>query len=435
MTSTVPRAGNRPSTPLEPAPRRRRHIVGILLFSVIAALLPLDRFLLTDATVSSRVSWGVIILLALCVIGGRVARPPFPLVWISALVLIPLGGLLSGTTTNVNSSLQVAIPLALMVGLAPFVLRYYVLNSRAFLWVVGSAFVAAQSFSAAMGMWQLLGGTPFETKLIFGRITGLAGHPNVLGIMGVISILGLLAALPRARRGAKVLVVALLGLNGLALVFSGSLSSMLAATTGLVVILAVKRRLVATFVTIVLGGTLVAIFAGAGGLDPFGALSPITTRVEVVLGTAEVDGGAASVSTRILTYEWAWRFISANPLIGVGMDATNAGTYNGYTPVHNYLLHAWYRGGLFFFMWQVFATVGYLRLLIQAIRTKTDAVPAGLMMGIVVFAATSAFYDQQSYWLPLLLAVACQSGVKKIAAPAPASTRPALRGTSAGRWN
>lgn len=433
MTSTVPRASNRSLTPAQPVPRRRRHVVGILLFSVFAALLPLDRFLLTDATVSSRVSWAVIVLLALCVIGGRVARPPFPFVWISALVLIPLGGLLSGTTTNINSSLQVAIPLALMVGLAPFVLRYYVLNSRAFLWVVGFAFVAAQSFSAAMGMWQLLGGTPFETKLIFGRITGLAGHPNVLGIMGVISILGLLAALPRARRGAKVLVVALLALNGLALVFSGSLSSMLAATTGLVVILAIKRRLIATFVTVILGGTLVAIFAGAGGLDPFGALSPITTRVEVVLGTADVDGGAASVSTRILTYEWAWRFISANPLIGVGMDATNAGTYNGYTPVHNYILHAWYRGGLFFFMWQVFATVGYLRLLIQAIRTKAEAVPAGLMMAIVVFAATSAFYDQQSYWLPLLLAVACQSGPKKVAVTAP--PRPAVRGTSAGRWS
>jgi O-antigen ligase len=209
---------------------------------------------------------------------------------------------------------------------------------------------------------------------------------------------------------------------------------MLAATTGLVVILAIKRRLVATFVTVILGGTLVAIFAGAGGLDPFGALSPITTRVEVVLGTADVDGGAASVSTRILTYEWAWRFISANPLIGVGMDATNAGTYNGYTPVHNYILHAWYRGGLFFFIWQVFATVGYLRLLIHAIRTRVAAVPAGLMMAMVVFAATSAFYDQQSYWLPLLLAVACQAGPRKAVTPPTMPERTAMRGTSAGRW-
>lgn len=433
MTSTVPRVSNRPA----PAPdesKKRRHVVGIALFSLIAALLPLERFLLTDATVASRIWWAMIAFFALCVLGGRVARPPFPFIWVSALVLIPLGGLISGTTTNINSSLQVALPLALMVGLAPFVLRYYVLRSRAFLWVVGGAFVATQSFSGAMGMVQLAGGEPFETTLIFGRTTGLAGHPNVLGIMAVIAILGLLAALPRVRRSARLLVVALLVLNGLALVFSGSLSAMLAATTGLVVVLAVKRRLIATFVTVVLGGTLVAIFAGAGGLDPFGALSPITTRVEVVLGTAEVNGGAASLSTRILTYEWAWRFISADPLIGVGMDARNAGTYNGYTPVHNYILHAWYRGGLFFFIWQVFATVGYLRLLLNALTTKVEAVAAGLMMAVVVFAATSAFYDQQSYWMPLLLAIACQAGPKRAAKPAVAPLRAGARGTSAGRW-
>ncbi|WP_431796614.1 O-antigen ligase family protein [Microbacterium enclense] len=432
MTSTVSRASNRHVfTPAEP--KKRRHVVGIALFSLIAAVLPIERFLLTDATLASRIWWAMIAFLVLCAVGGRVARPPFPFVWVSALVLIPLGGLISGTTTNIESSLQVALPLALMVGLAPFVLRYYVLRSRAFLWVVGGAFVAAQSFSAAMGMWQLAGGQPFETTLIFGRTTGLAGHPNVLGIMAVIAMLGLLAALPRVRRGVKLVVVALLVLNGLALVFSGSLSAMLAATTGLVVVLAVKRRLVATFVTVVLGGALVATFAGAGGLDPFGALSPITTRVEVVLGTAEVNGGAASLSTRMLTYEWAWRYISADPLIGVGMDARNAGTYNGYTPVHNYILHAWYRGGLFFFIWQVFATVGYVRLLVNALTSKVAAVAAGLMMAIVVFAATSAFYDQQSYWMPLLLAIACQTGPKK--APTPAATsRSGVLGASAGRW-
>lgn len=434
MTSTVPRSSTRPVGAPE-VPRRRRHVIGVALFAAIAALLPLNRFLLTDPTLSSRISWAVLALLALCVIGGRVARPPFPLLWGSALLLIPLGGLLSGTTTNVTSSLLVAIQLALLVGLAPFVLRYYVLNSRAFLWVVGFAFVAAQSFSASMGMWQLAGGTPFETKLIFGRTTGLAAHPNVLGLMAVIAILGLLAALPRVRAGGKVLVGALIALNGLALIFSGSLSAMLAATTGLVVILAVKRRLVATFVTVVLGSALVAVFSGAGGLDPLGAISPITTRVEVVLGAADVDGGAASLSTRILTYEWAWRFISANPLIGVGMDSTNAGTYNGYTPVHNYILHAWYRGGLFFFMWQVFATIGYLRLLFHSVRTKTGAVATGLMMAIVIFAATSAFYDQQPYWFPLLLAVACLTGPKKEPAEPAMPLQTSGRGTSAGRWS
>ncbi|MFF7682020.1 O-antigen ligase family protein [Microbacterium sp. NPDC007973] len=352
----------------------------------------------------------------------------------SGIFLIPLGGLISGVSSDIAASLSVGIQLGLLVGLAPFVLRYYVLRSRAFLWVVGAAFVLSQSYSAVIGMIQLAGGTPFETELIFGRASGLAGHPNVLGIMSVLAMLALLAAFPRASRTLKVLLAALFVLNLLALVFSGSLSSMLAMMTGVVVILAVKRRLVAAFIAVVLGGALVAIFAGAGGLDPLGAISPITTRLEVVLGTADVDGGAASVGTRILTYEWAWRFISANPLVGVGMDSMNAGTYNGYTPVHNYILHAWYQGGLFFFLWTVFATVGFIRLFAHSLRSKTAAVPAGLMMAMVLFAATSAFYDQQSYWFPLLVGIVCQPGPRKTLPPKALTSGVRRPGTPAGRW-
>jgi hypothetical protein len=108
----------------------------------------------------------------------------------------------------------------------------------------------------------------------------------------------------------------------------------------------------------------------------------------------------------LLTYDWAWRHIAIDPLVGVGMDPMNAGTYNGDTPVHNYLLHAWYQGGLLFVGWLAVVTVVLATLVYRSAR-KQDSLSGGLLVVVVVtFAMTSAFFDQQQYWLPLLFGVA-----------------------------
>lgn len=393
-----------------PSVRPRRHPVAIVVFAVVAALLPFDRVLLADASISVPFWRGFLLFLALCVLGNRWSRPAFPGVWLSALVLIPLGGAISGLTTNVNDSVTIAIQIALLCCLAPFVIRYYLLWSRSFLCVVGGAFVLAQTMSAIVAMLQLAGVTVLDTTLIFGRTTGLAGHPNVLGIMSVIALVGCVVALGRIVRPLRIVVLAAAVLNALALVFSGSLSAMLAGLLALFIALSVKRRLVFAFIAVVLGGAFVFLLGVFSGLDATSLLDPVSTRVDVVLGTSDVEGGAASVDTRILTYEWAWRFISDNPLVGVGMDARNAGTYNGVTPVHNYILHAWYRGGLFFFFWQILATVAYIGVIVRAFRARRWAGPASLVAAVMMFAATSAFYTQQAYWLPLLLGMACFPG-------------------------
>ncbi|MBZ4486837.1 O-antigen ligase family protein [Microbacterium sp. cx-55] len=325
-------------------------------------------------------------------------------VWMAALLLIPLGGLISGITTSVAASLVVAIPLALLVGLAPPVLRYYVETSPAFGWWVGSAFVLSQTASAAVGLLQLSGTSLFGTTAIFGRSTGLADHPNVLGVMSVLAMLACFAAFVAAPAFVKVVVLFAIVVNFAALIGTGSLSAMLAGAVACFIALVVRRR---TILAVILGATSVAIlslFLGVAGLDPAALVEPVNHRFNVVIGAAD-DGGAASVGTRVQTYEWAWRFISENPLVGVGMDATNAATYNGYTPVHNYVLHAWYRGGLFFVAWQIAATIGYICLVVRAVRSGQRAIAAATVAAVVTFAATSAFFDQPHYWLPLLFAI------------------------------
>lgn len=390
-----------------PTPRKRSHAFATLVFAMYAALLPVERLFLADSSLSVLVWRGFLFFLVLCVLGRRAARPALAGVWLSGLILIPLAGALSGLTTTVANSFGIALQLALLCGLTPFVLRYYIVHSSRFIWVTGSAFVIAQSASATAGMMQLAGLQVFDTKLIFGRATGLAGHPNVLGIMSVIAVIIAVAALSHMPKAIRPLAVVTIILNGLTLVFSGSLSAMLAAAIAVLVALAIRRQIVLAFVAIVLSAVGIFIFASVAGLDAGSLVEPVGNRVEVVLGTSSVEGGAASIDTRILTYEWAWRFISVNPLVGVGMDPPNAGTYNGVTPVHNYVLHAWYRGGLFFAVWQVVATIGYATLVVLAIRAKRWVVPTAVLVAMVAFASTSAFYDQQPYWLPLLMAVAC----------------------------
>jgi len=356
----------------------------------------------------------MLVVLVLSVLGGRAAKPAFPAVWLSALFLIPLAGYISGQQSSVTQSVTVGVQLALLCGLAPFVFKFYIENSPRFAAIVMSGFLASQTFSASVGLLQLPGNEVFGAVTIFGRSTGLAGHPNVLGIMSVFAIFVSFAAwrvLPTRFRWVPIVTVIV---NGITLVSTGSLSAMLSVAVGLAAYFIGRRRVVATLVAGVLGLVAVWVFALATGLDGTAFLAPVQNRVGVVLGTSEIEGGAASLDTRLLTYDWAWRYLTIDPVAGVGLDPMNAGTYNGYTPVHNHILHAWYQGGLIFLLWMVAATIAALIMVARSIARQQNVVAAAATVAMLVFASTSAFFDQQQYWLPLLFALALIGGSSQL---------------------
>jgi O-antigen ligase len=373
-------------------------------WALIAAMIPVMRLQSVEGLWQMplrRLKYVILLALIVSALLRLMARPVGLPVWLAAPVLVPLAGFLSGHSSSVVSSTLLAMQLALLGALAPAVFRYHALNTRQFLpWVVG-AFIVSQSFSAGVGLIQLSNATVLGQEAVADRSTGLAGHPNTLGIMAVIALLVTLALLRHTSHLAKVGLWFALAVNGFALLATGSLSAMLAGAFGAAV-LAVGHRRVG--IALVVG----AATWGAGALVGLGNTwfaNFVQYRFSMVTGEA-ASAGDASLEIRFLTYQWALSYISDNPMFGVGMDSLNAGTFNGVTAVHNHLLHAWYQGGLFLFMWFAGVTAVVIVGTVRALRSRCGVGGAAVAVAVVTFGMTSSFFLQQQYWIPLLFAIA-----------------------------
>ncbi|MDI9915079.1 O-antigen ligase family protein [Rhodococcus sp. IEGM 1379] len=384
--------------------------IGAASWIGIAAILPIYRLIMTD--MSALLPYVVLALLVACTLLGQVRTPINLALWILMILTIPMAAAVSGTSTSVIASSYVGVKLALFVGLTPFVLRHFIVTDKNFLRRALTAFVGVQSLSAAAGLVQLTGVNIVGRSANSGRANGLAVHPNVLGIMCTLAMLICIAALTHHLGRTRLLLCCLILLNAAALVATGSLSSMLAAAAGLCVLL-VCMRVTAKAVILLVAGATVALF----GLTLFGYDTNVLTgsveeRVNVVTGAS--NDGVASLSIRQATYDFAWQYIKSDPLIGVGMNSTNEGTFDGKTVVHNYLLHGWYQGGILLIAVFVALTVAMTVLVLRCIATGSNSVAAATITAMLTFAATSAFYDQQQYWLPILVAVATVNPVRKV---------------------
>lgn len=385
-----------------------RITLGSALWIALAAILPVYRLVMTN--VSALFPYVVLALIVLCVLLGRVAYPVFPRLWLGALVVVPMAAVIAGTTTSIIASAIVGVKIAILIGLGPFVIRYFVLQDRNFVRRALTGFVAVQTVSAAAGLVQVTGVTILGRAANSGRANGLAVHPNVLGIMCALTLLICIWALPRYRGGKRLLLVAVTAVNAAALFATGSLSSLLAAAIGAVVLLVCMRITVRAVLLLIGAATLAFVGLSVFGYDTTVLTGSVEERVDVVTG---VSDGVASLNVRERTYDYAWQSISADPITGVGMDGVNEATFDSTTVVHNYILRGWYQGGFLLFATLAAFTIAMLVLVFRSIRDAENSVAAGTITTMLTFAATSAFYDQQQYWLPILLAVAVMPPKKK----------------------
>jgi O-antigen ligase len=347
---------------------------------------------------------------------GLTARPAGWPVWRAAGVLIPLAGLVSGLAGSLSASVVAAVQLALLCALGPAVLRYHVRSTPGFrVWVLG-AFLASQTLSAGLGLYLLLVSGP---GALFRRASGLAGHPNMLGLQCVLALLVILAVAGRVGAPARAGLGAAFAVNAAALVVSGSFTAVLAGVVAAAV-LAVGRRRVRLAVHV---GLAAALTVAVGWLAGSGLVAFLTRRVIIVTGQKQ-SGEDGSLTIRLDTYRWALAHLARDPVLGVGMDEGHSGTFDGQTVVHNYLLHAWYQGGLLLLFWFVAVTAVLLVAVVGAMRSGHGLGGATVVTALLTFGATSAFLAQPYYWLPLLLAVATL--------PDPAATAPAADGAAAG---
>ncbi|WP_241665750.1 O-antigen ligase family protein [Prescottella subtropica] len=376
--------------------------LGGAIWIGIIAITPIHRLVMTYGSVL--LPYFVLGVITVCTLLGKLRRPPGAQVWLFALCTIPLAAVVSGTSSAVVPSMYVGIKLAAFVGLTPFILRYYATERDSFTRYALAGFLGVQSVSALVGIMQLSGTSVLGLHANAGRANGLAAHPNVLGLMATIAILVGIFLAYRASGAVRWAGWVVIMINTIALVGSGSLSSMISLGVGCFVLLLAMRVAFKSLARVAIGVAVCSGIALTVGYDPSNTLEPVQGRVDTVLGIT--DDGVASLSIRQSTYEFAEASIRSDPVTGVGMDSMHQGTFNGVTVVHNYLLRAWYQGGLLLFLTVAAISVLLIVIIAKSMMSARNEVQSAVIATVIAFGMTSAFYDQQQYWLPVLLAVA-----------------------------
>ncbi|MFT4212647.1 MAG: O-antigen ligase family protein [Microbacterium sp.] len=334
---------------------------------------------------------------------GMVRRPFGGPLWLVAGVLTLIAGLVSGTATSVSASFRTAIGLALLVALLPYVMRFLrEFHSRS-LYIGVWGFVSVQTASALAGLAQSYLGIEVAGNMARdGRANGLAGHPNVLALMSTVVIVVLAWALSRVHRlASRVVILAVIVVNFLALIASGSLSALLVLAVGLVALLLLSPAMWKVFVGLVCLIFVVTVVAAFLGVDLTALFDDTQARVLDVTGQGD---GVASWEIRQATWAEGWARIQLSPIIGWGMDGTNQAVY-GSVVVHDMLIRAWYQGGIVLFVVFLIITGLVLASMFWRGLGPLKPVAVGVMLLVWTFALTSAFYNEIHYWMLIGLAV------------------------------
>lgn len=406
-------------------------LLAVLVWAAIAIVVPMQRQLELGDNFLFRAIAAVSIFGILL---GHAVKPPLVGVWIGGAATILVSVFLSAQPGYAAAGFNAALALLVVCTLTPFVLAYYVRNVPYFVGMVGGAFLLMQSISSVVALLQYVGINIFGVFLDFGRSRGLAGHPNLLGMMGAIASVAFLYLMVRARRPASRMFagIALL-LNVLAIVSAGSISGLVTFVVGAAVLLVALRVFFrAAIVLLVLGG-IGLMLSYIPGSFVSNIIDSVAYRLDVVTGVDDT-GGAASIAVRAQTYEWAWLQIADRFPLGVGFDDAHAGSFNGITVVHNYLLRGWAQGGFLYFVWLVVFTLSVTITAFRRSRTiPMAALSFALSTMIFVYAFSSAFFTQLQYWLPLAFAVALLATPLASATSPGSSEEPTTSGVRSAR--
>lgn len=376
--------------------------VGLLLVAM-ALFVPVYREL--PGNVARGWTAAVLLLIVGVILFGGGRRPTCTLAWLltgygAATAVVTATGL----GGSVPSNFGVGVQLFVLLGLGPFAMTGLVASRPGLVARVVVAFLVAQTVSAAAAVVQMLGYEVAGTTTVNGRAPGLAGHPNLLGMMSVVALVLCVDALLRGGQRTK-LVLAVGAINVLGLLATGSLSALAAAVLGLLVVATVHRVRPGRLILVTAG--TVAALALALNLTPLGGL--VNTPLDRYLQVTGQTRAQSTLQIREGTYDYALAWITDHPLAGVGLSSNEAATYDSLTVVHNVLLRAWYQGGGFLALGIAAIIVGGAVIAWRCVRDRRDGAAAGVIVGSVAYALTSAFFEQAYYWLPVLLAVAVVS--------------------------
>lgn len=317
------------------------------------------------------------------------------------------GGLATIVSPSPAQSFLVLVRLTILAVVLPWEIRLLLTTGRRLLWAY-----AATGLGAALNGMATVSQLAFHTEIPgtqatdADRYSGLTANVSDTGAicgLGIVIGFGLLGR-GRWRKSdlgaGSILVFSLVGV-----ILSGSVSGMLAAAAGALVIVALRgvaRRKV--MIAVVTGSAAVAagfylISRTTSGLSP-------VERFLQVLGLKSLYAGTNTSASRIMTIRAGWASFAQHPLTGIGLDINSSIVYQDLT-VHNLPVALLHVGGIFF----AFGIIGLLcSLMVGAIALRRRAPLSPLALGAVasawVFALTAPGYYNRYFWVPIALCAA-----------------------------
>ncbi|MDD7930057.1 O-antigen ligase family protein [Microbacterium thalli] len=374
--------------------------VASALSVVLAAFIPIYRVLPGNISgLWTTVTLGLLVATVLLGLGGR---PKWFGIWVYAGYAALAASVTSSGASGLSATLPVAIQLFIIIGIGPFAVAGLIQKNPRLLVAACISFLVTQTASGIAGIAQLFGADVLGWIQVNERSPGLAGHPNVLGVMSALAILVAVSVLlGRHTRGlGRASVLTVLCLNAGALISTGSLSSMSACVAGVIVLLYVygyrllRILFAATLTVLVLWAVLSTPFVSAVLRDPVQRFFQVTGQTQYT----------STLEIRSETYESAWESIQRDPFLGRGIDAENAAAREFGTVVHNVFLRSWYQGGLLLAIAIAVILVSVLVLVVKAVAARNNGLAVGVIVVMMSYALTSAFFEQPYYWLPVLAA-------------------------------
>lgn len=325
------------------------------------------------------------------------ARVPRVLLIASGLAVVATG-LLALASEDPTAELMVGLRLVFVWAVWGLAVTRLAWTSQHLVALAG-AFVAGCVLSATVAVLQFLG---LDLRPLFladlavdsVRFIGLNGHPNGQGGALAIALTLCVAALIHGRRRPTAAVSAIILTFGLLL--SASITAMISAIIGFVMVLLLARRarmlvvgLAVAVLAFVLYEVLVFVFPG------------LVTPVDRIPSATGVTG-ISTVDIRWRTVEFALAAIAREPFLGAGF-ADGGGTFNGETAVHNMVLLAWYQGGALLAAAVTCVIIAALICVVRIIRGPLTEALAAATVASLFFALTGpSLYDRYA-WVPVVL--------------------------------
>ncbi|NKB80833.1 MAG: hypothetical protein GKS05_02840 [Nitrospirales bacterium] len=372
-------------------------------------------------------------LCALIVLMGQSkVEIPIPKIVLIGLGLFMVGGLLSTIRAQFPISSLIALLkyfylFGVWVWLGTILLRRSEeIRDTMIFWTISAAVTSAGA--AIQMLWgDVIPGGNFP---ITDRMTGFSEHFNDLGEITSVALVPALYVATHDHQKtwlsfcmwfSAFLVVA-------GLIWSSSLTGIVAAATGLLIWMITNKAGLKHFGVLVIGGAtiLFLILIASNSVNGLNRLAVVTTHEESLGNKHDIlklgdrlrnlkneKHRFPSLLPRYTTYDEAWESISQNFIVGVGLGPANGRTSSGHV-VHNLWLGSWYEGG-FFALLGICLLVGGIAKIGLRIFLDSSLEESSRMMGASLFAAHSSLlvlglahpiYYKRFVWIPTLLLIA-----------------------------